>query len=70
MVKEGAMDQVSPVTLTAGGAALASSPWWVELIYHINLFAGAVTMITGAIIGIVGVYRLFKGKDNGEDDAS
>lgn len=56
------MDLSSPGVQTTLGGALVTSPWWVEFVNYISLIAGAVSMVTGAIIGVYGVYRIFKGK--------
>lgn len=46
--------------LAATGGTLATTPFWVDLLQNINLFASTVAAVTSAIIGIVVVYRLWK----------
>lgn len=46
--------------LAAAGTALVTTPFWVEILQDVNLIASTVAAITGAITGLVIVYRLWK----------
>lgn len=45
---------------TAVGAGLVLTPWWAQFLTEVSLMASAVAQITGAAIGLYGVYRLLK----------
>lgn len=46
------------------GSALAGTPIWVIMLQDVSLIAGAVAAICGAIVGVHGVYRLWRNRRN------
>jgi hypothetical protein len=38
--------------------ALMTSPWWLEYVGYVSTMAQALAAVTGALIGIVTLYRL------------
>ena len=45
---------------TVIGTGLVLTPWWAQFLSEVSLMASAVAQITGAVIGVYGVYRLIK----------
>lgn len=54
--------QVGAIAETAVGGVLIAAPWWVQLIGEINAILALVTALCGAIVGIVGVARLWRNR--------
>jgi NADH:ubiquinone oxidoreductase subunit K len=52
--------QVTAAAETVVGGVLVAAPWWVQLIGEINAILALVTALCGAIVGIVGVVRLWR----------
>ena len=52
--------QASAVAETMVGGVLIAAPWWVQLLGEINAILAFVTALCGAIVGVVGVVRLFR----------
>lgn len=50
----------------AVGTGLVFSPWWTQLLIDVGTVASFVAQITGAIIGVYGVYRLIKDHHTGK----
>lgn len=42
------------------GAGLFLTPWWAQFLLDVGAVASVVAQVTGAIIGVYGVYRLVK----------
>ena len=45
---------------TAVGTGLFLTPWWAQLLTDVSLVASVTAQVTGAVIGLYGVYRLVK----------
>jgi hypothetical protein len=45
---------------TAAGAVLLTAPFWAQLLYAVNIVAATIASICGAIVGINGVWRIFR----------
>jgi predicted phage tail protein len=47
---------------TAAGAVLLATPFWAQLLSTVNMVAGAVASVCGAVVGLIGVWRIFRPK--------
>lgn len=50
---------VAKINLSIAGA-LVASPWWLEWVGYVSNMAQAVAAISGALIGLVTLYRLLR----------
>ena len=57
-----AQAQASAIAETVVGGVLVAAPWWVQLIGEINAVLALVTALCGAIVGVTGVVRLWRGR--------
>lgn len=48
------------VTNVAVGAGLSLTHWWSQLLTDVSFVASFIATISGAIIGMVGVWNIFK----------
>jgi hypothetical protein len=46
---------------TASGIVLLTTPFWTQFLYTVNIVAAAIASICGAVMGLVGVWRIFRG---------
>lgn len=42
------------------GGGLVSTPWWASTLETVNLVASTIAVVCGAIIGLHGVWKLWK----------
>lgn len=54
------LDQATGKVQVAVGAALITTPFWVDILQYTSLIAGAIAAVAGAIIGLHGVYKIFR----------
>jgi hypothetical protein len=47
---------------TATGIVLLTTPFWVEVLYAVDVVAATIASVCGAIVGLVGVWRIFRQK--------
>jgi hypothetical protein len=47
---------------TATGIVLLTTPFWAEVLYDIDIVAATIASVCGAIVGLVGVWRIFRRK--------
>jgi hypothetical protein len=45
---------------TAAGAVLLTTPYWAELLYTINAIAATVASLCGAVVGLIGLWRILR----------
>ena len=57
-----AQAQASAVAQTVVGGVLIAAPWWVQILGELNAILAFVTALCGAIVGVAGVVRLFRGR--------
>lgn len=53
---------MDPRIQTAVGAGLVTTPFWVDLLQAMSLVAGTIAAITGAILGVHGVWKMIRGR--------
>lgn len=51
---------IRAVAETATGFALMGTPWWIQFLADVSAVGQAVAAVCGAIVGIVGVVKLFR----------
>lgn len=49
-----------PLDQAVLGVLISSAPWWAEIFHALSSVAAFVCVMTGAIIGLHGVYRIFR----------
>ncbi len=54
----GAGSAAAAQTLT--GVVLVTTPFWADFLTTVNIVAGAIAAICGAILGVTGVWRLLR----------
>ncbi len=47
----------------ATGVVLLAAPFWAQFLYTVNIVAATIASVCGAIMGIVGVWRIVRGGD-------
>ena len=47
---------------TATGIVLLTTPFWAEVLYDIDIVAATIASVCGAIVGLVGVWRIVRRK--------
>ena len=47
-------------TQTAPGIVLLTTPFWAEVLYAVDVVAATIASVCGAIVGLVGVWRIFR----------
>lgn len=47
---------------TATGVVLLTTPFWAQVLYAVDVVAATVASVCGAIVGIAGVWRIFRQK--------
>jgi hypothetical protein len=47
---------------TATGIVLLTTPFWAEVLYAVDIVAATIASVCGAIVGLVGVWRIFRRK--------
>jgi hypothetical protein len=47
---------------TATGVVLLTTPFWAEVLYAVDVVAATIASVCGAIVGIIGVWRIFQQK--------
>ena len=47
---------------TAAGAVLLATPYWAQLLYTINTIAATVASLCGAVVGLIGLWRILRRK--------
>lgn len=52
------MNQTDALDRVAVGAIIGATPWWAEMFHTVSSAAGFICVVTGAIIGLHGVYRI------------
>lgn len=52
-----------PKTQIVASIGLVSSPWWTDWLSTVSLVSGTVAAVTGAILGVYGVYKIFVKKE-------
>ncbi len=45
---------------TAAGVFLLTAPFWAQALYTVNIVAATIASICGAIVGLSGVWRIFR----------
>ncbi len=50
---------------TAAGALLLAAPFWVQLLTTVNIVAATIASICGAIVGLIGVWRIVRRAQSG-----
>jgi hypothetical protein len=45
---------------TATGVVLLTTPFWSEFLYTVNIVAATVASLCGAIVGLLGVWRIVR----------
>jgi hypothetical protein len=53
-------DATADYTRATAGIVLMTTPFWVHLLTTINLVAAAIASVCGAMIGLVGVWRILR----------
>jgi hypothetical protein len=43
---------------TMTGAVLLTTPFWADFLYTVNIVAATIASICGAILGVIGVWRI------------
>jgi predicted phage tail protein len=47
---------------TATGVVLLTTPFWAEALYTVNIVAATVASLCGAVVGLIGVWRILRQK--------
>jgi len=47
---------------TATGVVLLTTPFWANVLYTVNIVAATVASLCGAVVGLVGVWRILRRK--------
>lgn len=47
---------------TATGVVLLTTPFWAEVLYNVNIVAATVASLCGAVVGLIGVWRIIRQK--------
>ena len=55
--------QDSPAIALTGSGVLISAPFWVDVVNTISLVAGMISMVAGAAIGVITLYRMWKNRN-------
>jgi hypothetical protein len=45
---------------TITGVVLVTTPFWADFLTTVNIVAGAIAAVCGAILGVTGVWRLMR----------
>jgi predicted phage tail protein len=45
---------------TATGVVLLTTPFWANVLYTVNIIAATVASLCGAVVGLVGVWRIVR----------
>ena len=54
---------IKTVTQAVGGIGLILTPWWAQFLADISFLASVIATTSGAVIGMVTVWRMIGGKD-------
>lgn len=60
MVAADNIANASPKVQIAVGGGLMTTPGWVMLFQNISIVASTIAAVCGAILGIAGVYRMWR----------
>jgi hypothetical protein len=47
---------------TAAGVVLLTTPFWAQVLYTVNIVAATVASLCGAVVGLIGVWRIVRQK--------
>lgn len=53
------------VTLAVAGT-VGTSPWWADWLDVVHQFGSTVAVVTGAVIGVITLYRMIWGRKDKE----
>ena len=54
--------QASAVAEIVVGGLLMAAPWWVQVIAELNFVLATISVLCGAIVGVAGVVRIWRGR--------
>ncbi len=46
----------------ATGIVLLTTPFWAQLLYAVNIVAATIASLCGATVGLIGVWRILRGR--------